>query len=91
MGYIYYIKRGSAMKKKNIINLIRFHAEKNEAAFREEAYEVARDFDLNGDSQLAEYIMALMSSANTFVPQMYEGQATFFQKVEFGPVFFYLF
>lgn len=70
------------MKKKNIINLIRFHAEKNEVAFREEAYEVARDFDLNGDSQLAEYIMALMSSANTFVPQMYEGQTTFFQKVE---------
>jgi hypothetical protein len=69
------------MKKKNIINLIRFHAEKNEAAFREEAYEVARDFDTNGDSQLAEYVMALMSSANAFVPQMHENQMSFFRKM----------
>lgn len=57
------------MKKKNIINLIKYHSEKNEAAFREEAYEIARYFDKNGEYQLGEYIMSLMSVANTFVPQ----------------------
>ena len=56
------------MKKKNVINLIRYYAEKNDPAFREEAYEIARDFDASGDFQLSEYIMALMSSANAFVP-----------------------
>ena len=30
------------MKKKNLINLIRYHEEKNEAAFRAEALEVAK-------------------------------------------------
>ena len=70
------------MKKKNVINLIRYYAEKNDPAFREEAYEIARDFDASGDFQLSEYIMALMSSANAFVPQMHEDQMTFFRKVE---------
>lgn len=59
------------MKKKNVINLIRYYSEKNDAAFREEAYEIARDFDACGDTQLSEHIMALMSSANTFVPQTF--------------------
>lgn len=68
------------MKKKNVINLIRYYSEKNDAAFREEAYEIARDFDVCGDTQLSEYIMALMSSANTFVPQMYDAQTAFLQK-----------
>ena len=69
------------MKKKNVINLIRYYAEKNDPAFREEAYEIARDFDVSGDFQLSEYIMALMSSANAFVPQMLEDQMTFFRKI----------
>ena len=69
------------MKKKNVINLIRYYTEKNDPAFREEAYEIARDFDASGDFQLSEYIMALMSSANAFVPQMHEDQMTFFRKV----------
>ncbi len=69
------------MKKKNIINLIRFFAEKNENGFRNEAYEIARDFDESGDAQLAEYIMALLSSANTFVPQITENDMSYFEKV----------
>ncbi len=70
------------MKKKNVINLIKYHAENNEAGFRNEAYEIARYFDQIGDYQLAEYIMALMSNANTFVPQMSESESAFFEKVE---------
>lgn len=60
------------MKKRNVINLIRYHSERNEVAFRAEALTIAREFDKAGDAQLAEYIMALLSDANTFVPQMDE-------------------
>ena len=70
------------MKKKNILSLIRYHAEKNEAGFRNEAYEIAKDFDQTGDSQLAEYIMSLLSNVNTFVPQMEDMQFAFFEKIE---------
>lgn len=70
------------MKKKSVISLIRYYSEKNDAGFRNEAYEIARDFDRSGDSQLAEYIMSLMSNVNTFVPQMAEHESAFFEKVE---------
>lgn len=60
------------MKKRNVINLIRYHSEKNEPAFRAEALAIAQEFDKTGDVQLSEYIMALLSDANTFVPQMDE-------------------
>lgn len=69
------------MKKRSIINLIRYHVEHNESAFRDEAAEIARDFDANGDYQLAEYIMALVSDANAFVPQS-DGESGFFRKLE---------
>ena len=69
------------MKKKSVINLIKYHAEKNEAGFINEAYEIAKDFDNSGDYQLAEYIMALLSSANTFVPQINDNDLVFFEKV----------
>ena len=69
------------MRKKNILNLIRCHAEKNEDGFRAEAYDIARHFDTIGDSQLAQYIMALLSGTNTFVPQDNEYNSPFFTKV----------
>ena len=37
--------------------------------------------DESGDYQLAEYIMALLSNANTFVPQMQDNESTFFEKM----------
>jgi len=46
-------------KKKNIINLIRYHSEGNEPGFRNEAYEIAKEFDQMGDYQLSEYIQPL--------------------------------
>lgn len=68
------------MKKKNIINLIKYHSENNDAGFRTEAYEIAKEFDGAGDYQIAEYIMALMSDANTFTPQISEEQSAFLEK-----------
>ena len=70
------------MKKKNVINLVKYYAEKNDAGFRTEAYEIARDFDNTGDYQLADYIMSLLSNANTFVRQMSESSSPFFEKIE---------
>lgn len=72
------------MKKKNIINLIRYHSEGNEAGFRSEAYEIAREFDQLGDYQLAEYIMALLSNVNTFVPQINDLPSGFFERMIIG-------
>jgi len=69
------------MKKQEILNLIRYHAENNDAAFRTTAYNVAKEFDQTGDSQLAEYIMAALSSADTLVPQAYSGDLRFMKQV----------
>lgn len=70
------------MKKKNVLNLIKYHAEKNEAAFRDEAYEIARYFDKSNDYQLSEYIMALLSDANTFSPQIDASENVFVKRLE---------
>ena len=65
------------MKKRNVINLIKHYSEQNDRAFRDEAYEIASDFDASGDQQIAEYIMALLSDTNAFVPQSFDGETTF--------------
>lgn len=70
------------MKKKNILNLIKYHTEQNEQAFRDEAYQIVKEFDEMGDYQLAEYAMGLLASANTFSPQISEDDLKFFEKVE---------
>jgi len=72
------------MKKKNILNLIKYYAEKNDPGFRNEAYEIARYFDSTQEYQLSEYIMALLSNNNTFSPQINEGDLSFFRKVKFS-------
>lgn len=70
------------MKKKNVINLIRYYCENNDSAFRNESYEIAKYFDKTGDYQISEYIMSLLSNVNTFVPQGEAYDYTFFKKVE---------
>lgn len=70
------------MKKKNVLNLIKYYAEKNDAAFRNEAYEIAKYFDEINNYELAEYIMALLSDANTFSPQLEIGETTFLKRVD---------
>lgn len=72
------------MKKKNVINLIRYHEEKNEAAFRTEALEIVKYFYDNGDDIVADYIMGLLSDANVFIPQGERFDTNFFEKIEVG-------
>lgn len=69
------------IKKKNILNLIKYYAEHNDAGFRTEAYDIARYFNSIGDTQLSEYIMAVMSGVNTFSPQEYDGEMSHFTKI----------
>lgn len=68
------------MKKKNVINLIKYHTENKEQEFRDEAYEIAQDFLKSGDDELARYIMAILSKANVFTPQSVDGTSDFFRK-----------
>lgn len=68
-------------RKKNILNLIKYYAEKNDAGFKKEAFDIARYFDSIGDSELAQYIMATLSGANTFTPQDNEYDIPFFSRV----------
>ena len=70
------------MKKGSVISLIKYHAEKNDHAFRNEAYQIANEFDKTGDYQLSEYILALLSDTNTFVPQLDVNNVAFVRKIE---------
>ncbi|MDV7720148.1 AAA family ATPase [Pediococcus ethanolidurans] len=69
------------MKKKDIVNLIKYHYDHDELQFRETSNIIAKNFDDTGDHQLAEYVLSLMSSANTFVPQQYTFESHFFKSV----------
>lgn len=71
------------MKKRNVLNLIKYYAENNDAGFRSEAYEIAEDFNAAGDYQLSEYIISLLTNANFFTPQMADGASDFFTKIEY--------
>ena len=61
------------MKKKDVVDLIRYYADGNDAGFRDLAYDIAIDFNQNGDTQLGGYILSLLSSKSpTFIPQSME-------------------
>jgi len=57
------------MKKQNVINLVKFYAEKNDSAFRNEVAEIADDFNRSGESEIGEYLMSLISTTNFYTPQ----------------------
>lgn len=70
------------MKKQNVLNLIKYHVEKNENSFRNEAINIARYFDSIGDDQLAEYIMSLIAESNLYVPQSSDFESDFLKQVD---------
>lgn len=53
-----------------MINLIKYYAEKNNIAFRNEAINIARYFDGICDYELAEAIMDLLSTDNVNTPNI---------------------
>ena len=70
------------MKKRNILNLIKYHVEKNETAFRNESISIARYFDSIGDQDLAEYILGLLSELPQFSPQNLEVNSEFLEQLD---------
>lgn len=70
------------MKKQNVLNLIRYHVERNENAFRNEAIGIARDFDSVGDNQLAEYIMSLVAQASQYIPQASDFESDYLKQID---------
>ncbi|MGG5329794.1 AAA family ATPase [Enterococcus sp. AZ163] len=70
------------MKKQNILNLIKYHVERNENAFRNEAIEIAKRFDSLGDYELAEYIMGLITESNLYVPQVSDFESEFLKALD---------
>lgn len=70
------------MKKQNVLNLIKYHVERNENAFRNESINIARYFDSIGDDQLAEYIMSLMAESNIYSPQGSDFESEFLKQVD---------
>lgn len=72
------------MKKQNIINLVKYHAEQNNAAFVSEVSEIAREFDVNGDYEVAQYLMDLVSNANVYIPQASYRNLQFLEKLEYS-------
>ena len=70
------------MKKQNVLNLIKYHVERNENSFRNEAINIARYFDSIGDEQLAEYIMGLVAESNMYTPQNSEFESKFLKQID---------
>ena len=71
------------MKLRNIINLIKYHYERNENGFKNEVYEIATDLDKNGKDQISRYLMSLNLNIGTFVPQSQENTSDFLEKIKF--------
>jgi len=70
------------MKKQNVLNLIKYHVEKNESAFKNEAMNIARYFDSIGDDQLAEYLMGLITELNLYTPQNSNFESKFLKQLD---------
>jgi len=70
------------VKKQNVLNLIKYHVEKNENGFRNEAINIARYFDSIGDDQLAEYVMSLIAEANLYVPQSNDFESAYLKQID---------
>lgn len=70
------------MKKQSILNLIKYHVERNENGFRNEAINIARFFDSIGDDQLAEYVMSMIAESNLYSPQSSDFESDFLKQVD---------
>lgn len=70
------------MKKQNILNLIKYHVERNENAFRNESINIARYFDSIGDYQLAEYVMGLIAESNLYTPQASDFESELLKQID---------
>ena len=75
------------MKKSDVLDLIKYHYECKEIEFRNQCTAIARSFDKQGDAQLAQYIMGLMSQSDRLLPQV-ENSSQYLvpSKIDVGPL-----
>lgn len=57
------------MKKNDVVNLIKYHMDHNEAGFIQQARKIASDFQTSGDVILSQYVNALIANTNALSPQ----------------------
>lgn len=72
------------MKKQSIVNLVKYHVEKNDEAFVSEVAKIAKDFDSTGDSSISQYLMELVSNASFYIPQSTYKNLRFLRKIEYS-------
>ena len=72
------------MKKQDVINLVKYHAERNDEAFVSQVVDIARDFDNAGDTLVAQYLMDLISNANVYIPQSNYTNFQYLEKREYS-------
>jgi SpoVK/Ycf46/Vps4 family AAA+-type ATPase len=72
------------MKKQSLINLVRYHVEKNNEAFTSEVAKIAKEFDESGDGVVAQYLMELISNSNFYIPQTHFRNLRFLRKIEYS-------
>lgn len=53
------------MKKQDVINLVKFKMSNDDASFRNQVYQIAKEFDENGDSSVAQYLLSLIRDVDT--------------------------
>lgn len=70
------------MKRADVVDLIRFHADRDDVAFNSKAATIANEFEREGREELAGYVRALISETRTFVPQMIGEDKGMLVKVE---------
>ena len=75
------------MKKSDVLDLIKYHYEGRETEFRNQCIAIARNFDKHGDTQLAQYIMGMLSQSDRLVPQI-ENTSEYLTpaKLDIGPL-----
>lgn len=69
------------MKKKNVLNLIKYYSENDNVGFKNEAIKIAKAFDEAGDGQLAEYILTVLESTDVLTPQDLKFETEFITKM----------
>ncbi|QGZ97901.1 AAA family ATPase [Mycoplasma sp. NEAQ87857] len=70
------------MEKRNVVNLIKYHYDKDERSFKNEAKIIARYFDSIGDEDICDYILSLITELQVFVPQDVQFDTDFINYVD---------
>lgn len=78
------VSRKTVMKKQNLINLVRYHTERNDEAFASEVAKIAKEFDDAGDEVVAQYLMEMIASASFYVPQSNYKNLRFLRKMDYS-------